>query len=106
MVKKIARKARLTKKIKIPKKEEVIYDVALIGGGPAGLMASIMAGKSGAKVILLEKNEALGKKLLISGGGRCNLTNANPNHREFVSKFGKKGNFYTAHFPFLAYRRP
>lgn len=93
MVKKIARKARLTKKIKIPKKEEVIYDVALIGGGPAGLMASIMAGKSGAKVILLEKNEALGKKLLISGGGRCNLTNANPNHREFVSKFGKKGNF-------------
>ena len=38
-------------------------------------------------------NDELGKKLLISGGGRCNLTNANPNQREFVAKFGKKGNF-------------
>lgn len=70
-----------------------IFDVCIIGGGPAGLMAAGMAAQSGKKVILLEKNEILGKKLLISGGGRCNLTNANPNHRDFVSKYGKKGNF-------------
>ena len=69
------------------------YDVVVIGGGPAGLMAAGTAGEAGARVLLLEKNEELGKKLLISGGGRCNFTNANPNHREFVSKFGKKGSF-------------
>ncbi|MFA7252732.1 MAG: NAD(P)/FAD-dependent oxidoreductase [Candidatus Paceibacterota bacterium] len=69
------------------------FDVCIIGGGPAGLMAAGIAGQKGARVILLEKNEILGKKLLISGGGRCNLTNANPNHRDFVAKYGKKGNF-------------
>jgi predicted Rossmann fold flavoprotein len=74
---------------KIVKKVQVV----IIGGGPAGLMSACTAGASGAEVLLLEKNDELGKKLLISGGGRCNLTNANPNQREFVSKFGKKGNF-------------
>lgn len=74
------------------------YDVVIVGGGPAGLMAACMAGESGAKVLILEKNDTPGKKLLISGGGRCNFTNANPNHREFVSKFGKKGNFLYSPF--------
>lgn len=69
------------------------YDVIIVGGGPAGLMSACIAGKNGSRVLVLEKNEELGKKLLISGGGRCNLTNANPDHREFVSKYGKKGNF-------------
>lgn len=69
------------------------YDVVIIGGGPAGLMAAGVAAEGGAKVLLLEKNEILGKKLLISGGGRCNMTNANPNHRDFVANYGKKGNF-------------
>jgi predicted Rossmann fold flavoprotein len=73
--------------------KETEYDVAIIGGGPAGLMAASIAAERGRKVILLEKNEILGKKLLISGGGRCNVTNANPNHRDFVAKYGKKGNF-------------
>lgn len=82
------------KTVKIKKAEkEVIFDVAVIGGGPAGLMAAGIAAENGGAVILLEKNEILGKKLLISGGGRCNLTNANPNHRDFVAKYGKKGNF-------------
>jgi predicted Rossmann fold flavoprotein len=80
-------------KIATQKPVENIFDVVIIGGGPAGLMAACTAGASGAKVLLLEKNDELGKKLLISGGGRCNMTNANPNQREFVSKFGKKGNF-------------
>ncbi|MFA6227328.1 MAG: NAD(P)/FAD-dependent oxidoreductase [Candidatus Paceibacterota bacterium] len=74
------------------------YDVVVIGGGPAGLMSAGVAGANGAKVLLIEKNEELGKKLLISGGGRCNMTNANPNHREFVSKYGKKGDFLYSPF--------
>lgn len=52
------------------------YDVIVIGGGPSGLMASISAGLHGARVLLLEKGDKLGRKLLISGGGRCNVTNA------------------------------
>lgn len=51
------------------------YDVIVIGGGPAGLMASAAAGMHGANVLLLDKGEKLGKKLAISGGGRCNVTN-------------------------------
>lgn len=73
--------------------KQEIFDVCIIGGGPAGLMAAGVAAQNGAKVVLIEKNEILGKKLLISGGGRCNLTNANPDFRDFVGKYGKKGNF-------------
>ena len=50
--------------------------VIVIGGGAAGMMAAIAAAKKGHKVILLEKNEKLGKKLFITGKGRCNVTNA------------------------------
>lgn len=50
--------------------------VIVIGGGPAGLMAAIGAARNGAQVTLLEKGNRLGRKLLISGGGRCNVTNA------------------------------
>ena len=84
--------------VKKPTKQTNQYDVVVIGGGPSGLMAAVVAASGGAKVLLLEKNEELGKKLLISGGGRCNLTNANPNHREFVSKYGKKGDFLYSPF--------
>ncbi|PWK06980.1 NAD(P)/FAD-dependent oxidoreductase [Tumebacillus permanentifrigoris] len=52
------------------------YDVVVIGGGTSGLMAAISAGMLGANVLLLEKGDKLGRKLLISGGGRCNVTNA------------------------------
>jgi len=54
------------------------YDIAVIGGGPAGIMAAIAASKNSSKVILLEKNPSLGRKLLITGGGRCNITNSKP----------------------------
>ncbi len=49
--------------------------VVIVGGGPAGMMAAIRAAENGHQVILLEKNEKLGKKLFITGKGRCNLTN-------------------------------
>lgn len=55
-----------------------MYDVIVIGGGPAGLMASIAAAERNKKVLLLEKGNKLGKKLSISGGGRCNVTNRLP----------------------------
>ena len=51
------------------------YDCIVIGGGPAGMFAAITAAKNGKKVLLLEKNDRLGKKLLITGKGRCNVTN-------------------------------
>ncbi|WP_338750785.1 NAD(P)/FAD-dependent oxidoreductase [Bacillus sp. FJAT-52991] len=54
------------------------YDVIVIGGGPSGLMASIAAGEQGARVLLLDKGSKLGRKLAISGGGRCNVTNRLP----------------------------
>ena len=51
------------------------YDVTIIGGGPAGMFAAITAAKRGKTVLLLERNDRLGKKLLITGKGRCNVTN-------------------------------
>ena len=51
------------------------FDLIVIGGGPAGMMAAITAAKAGKNVVLLEKNDRLGKKLLITGKGRCNVTN-------------------------------
>ena len=69
------------------------FDIAIIGGGPAGMMAAGQAAKLGAKVILIEKNESLGKKLLITGGGRCNLSQAEFKDRIFADKLGKKGKF-------------
>lgn len=52
------------------------FDVIVAGGGPAGLMAAAAAARAGAKVALVEKGDRLGRKLVISGGGRCNVTNA------------------------------
>ena len=54
------------------------YDIAVIGGGPAGIMAAIAASQNSSSVVLLEKNSSLGRKLLMTGGGRCNITNQKP----------------------------
>ncbi len=68
-----------------------IFDVAVIGGGPAGMMAAGRAAQGGAKTVLIEKNARLGEKLLITGGGRCNITNAQPDVRRLVEKYGERG---------------
>lgn len=73
------------------KKEK--YDVAVIGGGAAGMMAAISVSRNGAKVVLIEKNSTLGKKLLLTGHGRCNLTHWHDSAREFIEKLGKKEKF-------------
>ena len=69
------------------------YDLIVIGGGPAGMMAAGTAAKNGKRVLILEKNAVLGKKLSITGGGRCNITNATFDSHEFLKKFGPAGKF-------------
>lgn len=64
----------------------MIYDVIIVGGGAAGLMCAIEAGKRGRKVLVIEHAEKIGKKILISGGGKCNFTNINTSHQNFISK--------------------
>ncbi|MBN2058057.1 MAG: NAD(P)/FAD-dependent oxidoreductase [Candidatus Saganbacteria bacterium] len=69
------------------------YDIAVIGAGPAGLMAALSAAQAGAKVVLLEKNDQLGRKLLLTGKGRCNLTQAEEDPVVFSEAFGRHGKF-------------
>lgn len=76
----------------------VIYDVIIIGGGPAGMIAAGRAAELGARVLLLEKNARLGIKLLITGHGRCNITNKIDSPREFAEKFGRNGKFLLSAF--------
>ncbi len=69
------------------------YDIIVIGGGPAGMMAAGRAAECGARVVLLEKNASLGAKLLITGGGRSNVTNAEFDQHIFLQKFGSASKF-------------
>jgi len=66
--------------------------IIVVGGGPAGMMAAIRAAHLGCEVTLIEKNPVLGKKLLLSGKGRCNLTNAT-DLESFLKRFSKNGQF-------------
>jgi len=77
-----------------------MHDVIVIGGGPSGLMAAIAAGERKKKVLLLEKGAKLGKKLAISGGGRCNVTNRLP-VEEIVKHIPGNGRFLYS--PFTVY---
>jgi len=80
------------------KRKNENWDVIVIGGGPAGMMAAGRAGEVGKRALLLEKNESLGKKLRITGGGRCNVTNAEFDTRTFLSNFKESDKFL--HSPF------
>lgn len=64
----------------------MIFDAIILGGGAAGLFCAAEAGRRGRRVLLLEKNAQPGRKILISGGGRCNFTNLNVTHENFVSE--------------------
>lgn len=78
----------------------MIYDAAIIGAGPAGMMAAVSAAinserqkKPVPEIVLIEKNRNPGKKLLLTGNGRCNYT-ANADLKTLVESFGRKGRFF------------
>ena len=74
--------------------------VAVIGGGPAGMMAAITASKQKNEVFLLEKNNRLGKKLLITGKGRCNITSS-LDMKDFISNVPGNGKFLYSAFSLI-----
>jgi predicted flavoprotein YhiN len=69
-----------------------MYDIIIIGAGPAGLFSALTLSGSGKKILVLEKNSSAGKKLLLSGSGQCNLTHSGEVD-SFFSKYGTKSNF-------------
>lgn len=73
------------------------YDVIVVGGGTSGMMAAISAAENGAKVAVVEKNKTLGRKLLVTGGGRCNVTN-NRDKEEIVAHIPGNGRFLYSAF--------
>jgi predicted Rossmann fold flavoprotein len=62
------------------------FDVVIIGGGAAGVFCAIEAGKRGRKVLVIERNATVGRKIIISGGGRCNFTNTHTSSEHFISQ--------------------
>ena len=74
------------------------YDVIVIGGGPAGMIAAGRAASRGLRVLLLEKNKELGKKLSTTGGGRCNITNAEFDTRSLLQNYGDASKFLFSPF--------
>lgn len=75
-------------------------NVIVVGGGAAGMMAAVVAAEQGAKVVLLEKNEKLGKKLYITGKGRCNVTNACETEALFKNVVTNSRFLYSAFYTF------
>ncbi|MDO8668253.1 MAG: NAD(P)/FAD-dependent oxidoreductase [bacterium] len=76
----------------------MIYDIVVVGGGPAGMMAAGRAGELGARVLLVEKNQQLGAKLLATGHGRCNFTNLQADKKETIGVYGKNFKFLFSAF--------
>ena len=74
------------------------FDVIVVGSGPAGMMAAGRAAEYGRRVLLVEKNHSPGEKLKLTGGGRCNITNAEFDTRAFLSFFGDDGKFLFSPF--------
>ena len=76
----------------------MIYDIVIIGGGPAGLMAAARSGERGARVLVLEKNSQAGIKFLMTGHGRCNLTNTSADNKQTIGAYGPNGKFLFSAF--------
>ena len=74
-----------------------MYQTIIIGGGPSGLMAAVAASENSSKVLLIEKKNGLGRKLKISGGGRCNVTNRLP-YEEIIKNIPGNGKFLYSPF--------
>lgn len=74
------------------------YDVIVIGGGASGLMAAAVAGARGRRVLVLEQNPELGRKLAITGGGRCNIMNSETDVRTLLSHYGAAADFLYSPF--------
>ena len=74
--------------------------IIVIGGGPAGMFAAIAAAEAGSQVTLLEKNEELGKKLYITGKGRCNITNAGDMDNLFANIMTNAKFLYSAFYSY------
>lgn len=70
----------------------IIYDIAVVGAGPAGIMAAIRSSQLKKNVLLIERNDVIGKKILLTGNGRCNITNIS-SLEVFIKNFGKQGTF-------------
>lgn len=79
-------------------KENKIWDVVIIGGGASGMMAGVVSSQQHKTVLILEKNKSLGEKLKITGGGRCNITNAEFNNRLFLKNYGQAESFLYSPF--------
>lgn len=76
-----------------------IFDLIIVGAGPAGLMAAITAAGKGLKVLVVEKNDRAGVKLMLTGGGRCNLANVfYENKKDFSHVYGSAGSFLLSAF--------
>ena len=75
-----------------------IWDVIIIGGGASGMMAGSVASERGLSVLLLDKNKNLGEKLKITGGGRCNITNNEPDIHKLLSVYGEGAPFLYSPF--------
>lgn len=74
------------------------FDVVVVGGGPSGMMAAIRAQERGKHTLLIDKNENLGEKLRITGGGRCNITNAEFDKHLLLKNYGKAASFLYSPF--------
>lgn len=79
-------------------KNKNTYDCIVIGAGASGMMAAGRAAERGKRVLLIEKNKKLGAKLAITGGGRCNITNAEEDERELLSHYGEAEPFLYSSF--------
>lgn len=75
-----------------------VWDVIVIGGGPSGMMTAGCSAKNGASVLLLEKNQELGRKLMLTGGGRCNIFKAEDDENKLLSKYGEAQKFLYSPF--------